>query len=72
MLVLSRKKGEKVVINESITVEVIEIKNTQIRLGFEADKNISIRRSEVAPRIGQVPISFEENNRTPVSVTGMS
>jgi len=55
MLVLSRKKGEKIIIDERITIEVVEIKNKQIRLGFEADKNIPIRRAEVPAREGQVP-----------------
>lgn len=50
MLVLSRKKGEKIVINENITIEVVEIKNKQIRLGFEASKDIPIRRAEVPAR----------------------
>lgn len=54
MLVLSRKKGEKIIVNENITIEVVEIKNKQIRLGFEADKNIPIRRAEVPARDGQV------------------
>lgn len=53
MLVLSRKKGEKIIVNENITIEVVEIKNKQIRLGFEADKNIPIRRAEVPARDGQ-------------------
>ncbi len=55
MLVLSRKKGEKIIIDERITIEVVEIKNKQIRLGFEADKNIPIRRAEVPARDGQNP-----------------
>jgi len=50
MLVLSRKKGEKIIINENIVIEVIEIKNKQIRLGFEAGKEIPIRRAEVPAR----------------------
>lgn len=50
MLVLSRKKGEKIIINENIVIEVIEIKNKQIRLGFEANKDIPIRRAEVPAR----------------------
>lgn len=53
MLVLSRKKGEKIIVNENITIEVVEIKNKQIRLGFEADKDIPIRRAEVPARPGQ-------------------
>jgi carbon storage regulator CsrA len=55
MLVLSRKKGEKIIIDEKITIEVVEIKNKQIRLGFQAAPNIPIRRAEVPARDGQTP-----------------
>jgi carbon storage regulator len=54
MLVLSRKKGEKIVVDERIVIEVVEIKNKQIRLGFEAEKTIPIRRAEVPARDGQI------------------
>lgn len=47
MLVLSRKKNESVVINDDITVVVVEIKGDKVRLGFEADKNIPIHRHEI-------------------------
>lgn len=63
MLVLSRKKGEKIIIDERITIEVVEIKNKQIRLGFEADKNIPIRRTEVPARDGQVPPSVTDSDQ---------
>ncbi len=53
MLVLSRKKGEKIIIGDNIVIEVVEIKNKQIRLGFEADKSIPIRRAEVPARDAQ-------------------
>ena len=61
MLVLSRKKGEKIVINENITIEVVEIKNKQIRLGFEANKDIPIRRAEVPARTEQAPAQIIPN-----------
>ena len=36
MLVLSRRIGERLVIDDSITVTVIEVRGGQIRLGIEA------------------------------------
>ncbi len=51
MLVLSRKKGEKIVIvlpDENITVEVIEIRSgDKVRLGIEAPRSIPVHRQEV-------------------------
>ena len=47
MLVLSRKKNESIIINDNITVTVIEIRGDKIRLGIEAPKEISVHRREV-------------------------
>ena len=40
MLVLSRKKNETIIINDNITVTVIEIRGDKVRLGIEAPKNV--------------------------------
>lgn len=47
MLVLSRKAGEKIVINENITITLIEIRGDKARLGIDAPRDVSIHRQEV-------------------------
>ena len=47
MLVLSRKKNESIVINEDITVCVMEIRGRNVRLGIEAPKEVLVHRREV-------------------------
>ena len=47
MLVLSRKKNEHIIINDNIVVTVIEIRGDKVRLGFDAPKEVPIRRREV-------------------------
>jgi len=47
MLVLSRKKGESVVIGDEVVVTVIEIRGDKVRLGIEAPKSTGVHRSEV-------------------------
>lgn len=47
MLVLSRKKNESIVINDHITVTVVEIRGDKVRLGIEAPKEVPIHRSEI-------------------------
>jgi carbon storage regulator len=47
MLVLSRKKNESIVINDNITVTVIEIRGDKVRLGIEAPKDVTVHRREV-------------------------
>ncbi|MCA9005099.1 MAG: carbon storage regulator CsrA [Planctomycetaceae bacterium] len=47
MLVLSRKKNEKIVIDENIVITIVEIRGDKVRLGIEAPREVPIHRSEV-------------------------
>ncbi len=47
MLVLSRKKNESIVINDEITIVVVEIRGDKVRLGVEAPKEVPVHRREV-------------------------
>lgn len=47
MLVLSRKKNESIVVDDSIVITVVEIRGDKVRLGIEAPREVPIHRSEV-------------------------
>jgi len=47
MLVLSRKKNESIIINNDITVTVVEIRGDKVRLGIMAPKDVPVHRQEV-------------------------
>lgn len=47
MLVLSRKKNESIIINDDITIVVVEIRGDKVRLGVEAPKDVTVHRQEV-------------------------
>lgn len=47
MLVLSRKKDEKIIIGDQITIMVIEIRGDKVRLGIDAPKDVTVHRQEV-------------------------
>ena len=47
MLVLSRKLNEKIVINNVVTVTVVEIRGDKVRLGIVAPKEVPVHRQEV-------------------------
>jgi carbon storage regulator len=59
MLVLSRKKNECIIINDNITVTVIEIRGDKVRLGIEAPKDIAVHRREVYEAIQNQARSVE-------------
>jgi carbon storage regulator len=56
MLVLTRKKGQSIVVNDNIEITILDIQGDQIRIGIEAPKNISIHRKEVY-------LEIQEENR---------
>lgn len=56
MLVLTRKKGEAIVISNDIEIIVVAIDGDQIKLGINAPKNIEIHRKEVF-------LTIQEENR---------
>ncbi len=63
MLVLSRKKNESVVINDNISIVVVEIRGDKVRLGIEAPKDVPVHRKEIYDAIqasGRTEDKFEE------------
>ena len=55
MLVLSRRVGEEIIINDNIRVTVVAIRNNHVRLGFSAPQDVAIFRSEISPKAAQPP-----------------
>lgn len=49
MLVLGRRRGERVQVGENIFLRILEIKYNWVKLGFEAPQEVNIRREEVLP-----------------------
>lgn len=54
MLVLSRKRNEKIVIGDEITVTVLEVRGDQVQLGIDAPRRIPVHRFEVYESIRRV------------------
>lgn len=47
MLVLTRKVGESITIDDHIKITVVQLKGKQVRLGIEAPKETKIHREEI-------------------------
>jgi carbon storage regulator len=47
MLVLSRKKGESIVIGNNIEITILSVEGENVRIGVSAPKEIDIFRKEV-------------------------
>ncbi len=64
MLVLTRKKGERIQLGDTVTLTVLEIRGTTVRLGFEAPATTPIHREEVYKRIrGEGPLGRSGRRR---------
>ena len=47
MLVLSRKRDEKIVIGDRIVITIVEVRGDKVRLGIEAPTDVPVHRQEV-------------------------
>ena len=47
MLVITRKNGQKIMINDDIEITVVEAKNGYCKIAIKADKNVKIYREEI-------------------------
>lgn len=56
MLVLSRKKGESIVIEDQIEITVLAVDGDTVKIGISAPKHVDIFRKEVY-------LSIQETNR---------
>jgi len=50
MLVLSRRIGEEIIINDNIRVTIVAVKGDRVRLGVVAPRDVTVDRSEVHER----------------------
>lgn len=53
MLILSRKKGQSIVISKDIEIVVTAIEGDQVKIGVQAPKDVTIHRKEIIKAIEQ-------------------
>ena len=62
MLVLSRKRGERIVIGPDIELIVVAIRGERVQLGIHAPKEVAIHREEIIGRSRTDRQSNKENH----------
>jgi len=53
MLILTRRVGETLMIDDQVTVTVLAVKGNQVRIGINAPRDVAVHREEIYQRIQQ-------------------
>ena len=53
MLILTRRVGETLMVGDDVSVTVLGVKGSQVRIGINAPKDVGVHREEIYHRIQQ-------------------
>ena len=51
MLILTRRTNERIMIGDDVTLEILSIRGTQVRLGIDAPKSVEVHREEIYHKV---------------------
>ncbi len=51
MLVLTRRKGESIILGDDVEVKILELHGSQVKVGVAAPQSLSVHRKEVYKKI---------------------
>lgn len=63
MLILSRKQNEKIRIGSDITINVLAISDTQVKIGIDAPSNVKILREEIYEDVKKHTIEASQSSK---------
>lgn len=66
MLVISRKNGQKIMINDNIVITIVDSRNGQCKIAIDADKDVKIYREEIYYQIKLANLVGKNTNTTAV------
>jgi carbon storage regulator len=60
VLVLTRKRGERILVGDDIVITILDIKGDAIRIGVDAPSGVRIQRHEVIEAIASANVAAAE------------
>ena len=59
MLILTRRRGEALMVGDDVTLTVLGVKGNQVRIGINAPRDIPVHREEIYQKIKQEQMEAE-------------
>lgn len=63
MLILKRKIDEEIKIGSDITIKILSVSDSQIKIGIEAPKNVEIYRGELYDKVKESVLEAREHSK---------